>query len=52
MTSFALVFVDVPEPVWKMSIGKWSSNSPLATRLAASAISLAMSRRRGGRARR
>ena len=40
MTSLALVLVDVPEPVWKTSMGKCSSNSPAATRLAAAAMSL------------
>ncbi|MDT5173583.1 MAG: hypothetical protein QOG37_834, partial [Mycobacterium sp.] len=25
MTSFAFMFDDVPEPVWKTSIGNWSS---------------------------
>jgi hypothetical protein len=29
MTSFAFMFDDVPEPVWKTSIGNWSSSSPL-----------------------
>ncbi len=38
MTSFAFMFVEVPEPVWKTSIGNWSSNSPAATRSAAAAI--------------
>jgi hypothetical protein len=31
MTSLAFMFDDVPEPVWKMSIGNWSSCSPRAT---------------------
>src|SRR5262249_55945972 len=43
ITSFAFVFELVPEPVWKTSIGNWSSNSPAATRSAAEAIRSAMS---------
>ena len=43
MTSLAFMFVEVPEPVWKASIGNWSSNSPLATRSAASAMRRATS---------
>ena len=35
MTSLAFMFVDVPEPVWKMSTTKASSNSPSTTRWAA-----------------
>ena len=31
ITSFAFVFVDVPEPVWNTSIGNWSSWRPSAT---------------------
>ncbi len=31
MTSLAFMFEEVPEPVWKTSIGNWSSCSPLAT---------------------
>ena len=38
MTSLAFMLVEVPEPVWKTSIGNWSSNSPSATRSAAAAI--------------
>ena len=34
ITSLAFMFDDVPEPVWKTSIGNWSSNSPAATRSA------------------
>ena len=34
ITSFAFMFDEVPEPVWKTSIGNWSSSSPLATRSA------------------
>ena len=30
MTSLAFMFEDVPEPVWKTSIGNWSSCSPAA----------------------
>ena len=43
MTSFAFMFELVPEPVWKTSIGNWSSNSPAATRSAAAAIRPAIS---------
>ncbi len=43
MTSFAFMFEEVPEPVWKTSIGNWSSSSPEATRSAAAAIRAAMS---------
>jgi len=32
------MFDDVPEPVWKTSIGNWSSWSPRATASAAAAI--------------
>ena len=28
ITSFAFMFDEVPEPVWKTSIGNWSSSSP------------------------
>ena len=28
MTSFMFMLVDVPEPVWNTSIGKWSSHWP------------------------
>ena len=37
------MFDDVPEPVWKTSIGNWSSNSPAATRSAAAAMRSALS---------
>src|SRR4051812_27015558 len=43
MTSLALVCDDVPEPVWKTSMGNWSSNSPAAMRSAAAAMRSAMS---------
>ena len=43
MTSFAFVFEDVPDPVWKTSSGNWSSSSPAATRSAAAAIRSALS---------
>ena len=43
ITSFAFMFDDVPEPVWKTSIGNWSSSSPEATRSAAAAIRSALS---------
>ena len=35
-TSFMFMFDDVPEPVWKTSIGKWSSYIPVLTSDAAS----------------
>ena len=38
ITSFAFMFDEVPEPVWKTSIGNWSSSSPFAMRSAAAAI--------------
>jgi hypothetical protein len=44
ITSFAFVFELVPDPVWKTSIGNWSSNSPAATRSAAAAMRSASSR--------
>ena len=34
------MFELVPEPVWKTSIGNWSSNSPAATRSPAAAMRL------------
>ena len=43
ITSFAFMFELVPEPVWKTSIGNWSSSSPAATRSAAAAIRSAFS---------
>jgi hypothetical protein len=43
ITSLAFMFDDVPEPVWKTSIGNWSSSSPFATRSAAAAIRSALS---------
>src|SRR6266545_1720737 len=41
MTSLAFVFVEVPEPVWKTSIGNWPSWSPAATSSAARPIASA-----------
>ena len=38
ITSFAFMFEEVPEPVWKTSTGNWSSSSPAAIRSAAAAI--------------
>jgi hypothetical protein len=32
------MFEEVPEPVWKTSIGNWSSSSPFAIRSAAAAM--------------
>ena len=43
MTSLVFMFDEVPEPVWKTSTGKCSSQRPSATSAAASAIALAMS---------
>src|SRR5918911_46390 len=43
ITSFAFMFDDVPDPVWKTSIGNWSSSSPRATRSPAAAIRSAFS---------
>ena len=43
MTSFAFMFELVPEPVWKTSIGNWSSSSPAAMRSPAAAIRSALS---------
>ena len=43
-TSFAFMFDEVPEPVWKTSIGNWSSSSPAAIRAAAAAMRSALSR--------
>ena len=43
ITSFAFMFDEVPEPVWKTSIGNWSSSSPPATRSAAAAMRSALS---------
>src|SRR5262245_6796436 len=49
MTSFAFMFELVPEPVWKTSIGNWSSNSPAAMRSPADAMRSATSRSRSSR---
>ena len=43
MTSSTLVLVEVPDPVWKTSIGNWSSNSPAAILSPAAAIRSAFS---------
>ena len=43
ITSLAFMFELVPDPVWKTSIGNWSSNSPAATRSAAAAMLPAVS---------
>ena len=43
ITSFAFMFELVPEPVWKTSIGNWSSNSPAAMRSPAAAMRCARS---------
>ena len=52
ITSLAFVFEDVPEPVWKTSIGNWSSSSPFAIRSAAGSDRSASSPDRATRARR
>ncbi len=41
MTSLALVLVEVPDPVWKMSSGNWSSSRPSRTSSAAAAMASA-----------
>ena len=41
MTSLAFMFDDVPEPVWKTSIGNWSSWLPAATSSAAAEMRFA-----------
>ncbi len=43
MTSLTFMFVEVPEPVWKTSIGNWSSWSPAAIDSAAPAMRSASS---------
>ena len=43
MTSLAFMFEDVPEPVWKTSIGNWSSCSPAAIASPADAMRSARS---------
>ena len=43
ITSLAFMFDEVPEPVWKTSIGNWSSSSPAAIRSPAAAIRSALS---------
>ena len=43
MTSFAFMFDEVPEPVWKTSTGNCSSCSPAAIASPAAAIRSAMS---------
>jgi hypothetical protein len=43
MTSLAFMLVEVPEPVWKTSIGNWSSWRPWATSSAAAAMRSALS---------
>ena len=40
MTSLTFMFVDVPEPVWKTSIGNCSSWSPFAIALGGSGDAL------------
>jgi hypothetical protein len=37
------MFEEVPEPVWKTSIGNWSSSSPLTIRAAAAEMRSALS---------
>jgi hypothetical protein len=43
MTSLAFMFVEVPEPVWKTSIGNWSSYPPAAIASAPAAMRSATS---------
>src|SRR5262245_25874449 len=43
ITSFAFMFDEVPEPVWKTSMGNWSSSSPSAIRAEAAEIRSALS---------
>ncbi len=52
MTSLVFMLLDVPEPVWKTSIGKCSSQSPRATLAAAAVIASAISRVEHARGRR
>ena len=42
-TSLVFMLLDVPEPVWKTSIGNWSSCRPVATSSAAMTMASAMS---------
>ena len=51
MTSLAFMLVDVPEPVWKMSTTKASSNSPSMTRWAAATMAAERSASRASRSR-
>ncbi len=44
ITSLVFMLDEVPEPVWKTSTGKWSSQRPSATSAAADRIASAMSR--------
>jgi hypothetical protein len=41
MTSFAFMLVDVPDPVWNTSTGKWASSVPSTTSVAAATIASA-----------
>ena len=43
MTSLAFMFDEVPDPVWKTSIGNWSSQPPAATSSAAARMAAAAS---------
>ena len=43
MTSFMFMLELVPEPVWKTSIGNWSSSRPSATSIAAATMASACS---------
>jgi hypothetical protein len=43
MTSLVFMLLDVPEPVWKTSMGKCSSHSPRATEAAAVPMASAVS---------
>ena len=49
ITSFAFMFDDVPEPVWKTSIGNWSSSSPRRDPVRGGGDPLRLVARRAGR---
>ena len=52
ITSLAFMFDEVPEPVWKTSIGNWSSNSPVGDAVRGGGDPLGAAPRRAARARR
>src|SRR5262249_47034152 len=41
ITSLAFILDEVPEPVWNVSIGNWSSYAPVATSFAAASMAAA-----------